>query len=52
MGPKPNLARDMTDEDTVEVWQYRVTDNRAADVFFNKDGRVAEVIIFRTDVMY
>lgn len=52
MGPKPQLARSMADDDTVEMWSYRVTEDRGAEVFFNEEGLVAEVIIFRTDVMY
>lgn len=52
MGPKPKLAASMADDETVEMWQYKVTDSRAAMVFFDDAGNVAEVIIFPTDVMY
>ncbi|MGB5213168.1 MAG: hypothetical protein WBN88_05915 [Anderseniella sp.] len=52
MGPKPQLARLMADDETIEVWSYTVTDSRAAAVYFDDSGVVAEVIIFRTDVMY
>ncbi len=52
MGPKPNLAADMSDESEVEMWQYRVTDDRSAQVYFDDDGIVTDVILFRADVMY
>lgn len=42
----------MSDNDTIVMWQYDVTDNRAAMVFFDDAGYVAEVVIFPTDVMY
>lgn len=52
MGPKPKLAASMSDNDTIVMWQYDVTDSRAAMVFFDDAGFVAEVVIFPTDVMY
>lgn len=52
MGPKPKLAASMSDNDTIAMWQYDVTDNRAAMVFLDDAGCVAEVVFFPTDVMY
>ena len=52
MGPKPQLSASMADDESVEMWQYKVTDSRAAAVYFDDAGNVAEVIIFPTDVMY
>ena len=52
MGPKPKLAASMADDDTIEMWQYKVTDSHAAQVYFDDSGIVTEVIIFPNDVMY
>lgn len=52
IGPKPRLTAQMADNETVEVWTYTVTESREASVFFDNSGVVAEVIIYRTNVMY
>ncbi len=52
MGPKPNLAANMSDESEVVMWHFPVTDDRSAQVYFDDDGIVTEVIVFQTDVMY
>ena len=52
MGPKPSFYASVADGDKFEVWLYEVTEDRAAAVYLDESGTVAEVVIFRTDLVY
>lgn len=51
-GPTPQLADRMGDGEFVEVWVYLVKDDRAASLYFDENGVVEEVVLFRTDLTY
>ncbi len=52
MGPRPSIIEHLEDDVAFDVWVYELVDDRAAAVYFRDNGRVVEVVIFRTDVVY
>lgn len=50
IGPRPQVIKLLDGE--LEIWVYKVVNERAAAVYFRDHGRVVEVVIFRTDVVY
>ena len=52
MGPRPELAEEMGDDELIEVWVYLVAGDLAGSLYFDESGMVEEVVLFPRGLTY